>query len=588
MPLKPGIIAEPPAPPPHLLRPQSRSSRLLYAAVIALSFGYYLLLHQRSSFDYATLRSGCTRGSNQGSTRTRVPSGSNNPAYLIRATHGAAGGNAVDAAVTTTLCTGVVNMFSSGIGGGGFMTVRVPPSSPNVSSEVYAIDFRETAPALSNETMYVDNPLASRFGGELRGLEEAHRRWGILPWKQLVEPAARLAAGWIVQPELERRMTWFPDMMLNDSDWSSIFAPNGRLLRAGESIHRTNLSRTLYTIAEEGPDAFYKGPIADAFLTKVRSTEGIMTHEDMEGYTVKVSRALKGTYRGKKVYVPHAPTSGLVLLHMLNLLEHYGDFVEEGRTVLNAHRFLEAMNPDWIGDPAFHDSVEHINSIPTKAYADQVFPNVTDDRTHSPEYYNPVYDAVEDHGTSHSSVVDANGMSVSITSTVNLIFGSGVMDPVTGVILNDEMDDFSTPGIPNAFGLYPSPFNYPEPGKRPLSSTAPIIIESEDGAFYASLGGSGGSRIFPAVFQTLLNLDWGMDVSAAIEYGRMHDQLFPLIVDTDDSLPVTLLDGLRQLGHNISVADSSRVAAVIQGIVKVNGTLFAASDSRKNGIAAGY
>ena len=132
-------------------------------------------------------------------------------------------------------------------------------------------------------------------------------------------------------------------MMLNEPDWSAIFAPSGRLLREGETIRRQNLSRTLYTIAEQGPDAFYKGAIADAFLDKVRSTGGIMTREDMEGYEVKVSRALQGTYRGKKIYTPHAPTSGPVLIHMLNLMEHYEDFVEEGRTVLNAHRFLEAM-----------------------------------------------------------------------------------------------------------------------------------------------------------------------------------------------------------------------------------------------------
>lgn len=169
-------------------------------------------------------------------------------------------------------------------------------------------------------------------------------------------------------------------------------------------------------------------------------------------------------------------------------------------------------------------------------------------------------------------------MAVSLTTTVNLIFGSAVMDPVTGVILNDEMDDFSTPGTPNAFGLYPSPckydpprsdlhskhatligplfaripVNYPEPGKRPLSSTVPTIMEREDGAFFLAIGGSGGSRIFPAIFQVLLNLDWGMDVSAAIEYGRLHDQLFPTMVDVDDILPPTLLDGLREKGHNIT------------------------------------
>jgi gamma-glutamyltranspeptidase/glutathione hydrolase/leukotriene-C4 hydrolase len=168
-------------------------------------------------------------------------------------------------------------------------------------------------------------------------------------------------------------------------------------------------------------------------------------------------------------------------------------------------------------------------------------------------------------------VVDKNGMAVTLTSTINLIFGSEVLDPETGIILNDEMDDFSTPGIPNAFGLWSSPCrcslrmtqilliislpdNYPEPGKRPLSSTVPAIIEHPDGSFFAAIGGSGGSRIFGAVFQTLLNLDLGLDVSQAVEFGRLHDQLYPLILDADSIYPPDILDALRSRGHNVTGA----------------------------------
>ncbi|PIL36235.1 hypothetical protein GSI_01897 [Ganoderma sinense ZZ0214-1] len=615
--LKPGILGEPGSfklTSQQAQRP-ARRSRWLYLAFLAFSSGYLLL--ENWEWNLAVSPIFPTPRCGQGSQRTQVPSGTNNPAYLVRAAHGAvasenvlcseigvntmkAGGNAVDAIVSTTLCIGVANMFSSGIGGGGFMTVRIPPATPNATSEVFTVDFRETAPALSNRTMYVDDPLASRWGGlavgvpgELRGLEEAHRRWGSLPWKTLVKPAADLAKGWPVPTELARRLQMFSQLMLNELDWQAVFAPEGRLLREGEIIRRTNLSRTLEAIAEQGPDAFYKGPIADALIDKIRATGGILTHQDLEDYKVHVSRALEGTYRGRKIYTPHAPTSGPVLQHMLNLVEHYDDLVKDGGTVLNVHRFVEAMKfgfaaRTWIGDPAFHNNVSHIHEIPTKEYSDEIFSGITDETTHTPEYYNPVYDVVVDHGTSHSSVVDKNGMAVSLTTTVNLIFGSAVMDPVTGVILNDEMDDFSTPGTPNEFGLYPSPFNYPEPGKRPLSSTVPTIMEYEDGAFFLAIGGSGGSRIFPAIFQVLLNLDWGMDVSAAIEYGRLHDQLFPTMVDADDILPPTLLDGLRAKGHNITVSDTGRVASVIQAVVSQDSTLYAASDSRKNGIAAGY
>ncbi|OSD06711.1 gamma-glutamyltranspeptidase [Trametes coccinea BRFM310] len=610
--LKAGIIADPPLGSREQRTQPWRhwsSRNLLYASLVWTwaAYNLYSCLRLGGYWDSSILES----------NRTRVPSATRNPAYLIRATHGAVasenelcsnmgisvlkdGGNAVDAAISTTLCIGVVNMFSSGIGGGGFMTVRVPPSNASASSKVYAIDFRETAPALSNKTMYVEDPLSARWGGlavgvpgELRGLEEAHRRWGKLPWKRLVDPAAQLAAGWKVQNELARRIEMFAPLMLNHPDWKPIFAPEGRLLQPGETIRRTNLSRTLATIAEEGADAFYKGPIADAIVQKIKETGGILTHQDLEDYRVIVKRALQGTYRGRKIYTPHAPTSGPVLIHMLNLMEHYNDLIEEGRTTLNVHRLIEAMKFGFaartrIGDPAYHDQVERIHEIPTKEYAAEVVVNITDAATHPPEYYHPIYDVVEDHGTSHSVILDNDGMAVSVTSTVNLVFGSAVLDPVTGVILNDEMDDFSTPGMPNAFGLYPSPYNYPGPGKRPLSSTTPVILEHEDGSFFMALGGSGGSRIFPAVFQTILNVDWGMDVSGAIESGRLHDQLFPMMVDADDILPASLLDGLREKGHNITVSDTNRVAAVIQAIVKPNATIYAASDSRKNGIAAGY
>lgn len=540
-----------------------------------------------------------------------------NPAYLIIAEHGAVasenkrcsdvgvevmkdGGNAVDAAIGAAFCIGVVNMFSSGIGGGGFMTVRIPPRAPNTSSEVYVVDFRETAPAFSNTTMFSGNPLSAKYGGlsvavpgEIRGFEEAHRRWGSLPWNRLIQPSVDLAKQWTVDAELARRIQTYSRPMLEKDDWRTIFAPNGKPLVEGQTIRRVNYARTLSILASDGPDAFYKGPIADALVRKIQETGGIMTHADLEDYAVKVERALLGTYRDKKVYTSKAPTSGPVLLHMLNLIERF-DLAREGRTGLNVHRTVEAQKFGFaartrIGDPAFalNNSIL-VAEMPTKEFADLIAVNLTDDRTHSVEYYNPEFDIVTDHGTSHTSAIDNQGMAVSLTTTVNLVFGSLVLDPETGIILNDEMDDFSTPGFPNKFGLWPSPYNYPEPGKRPLSSIAPTIMEHADGSFYLAVGGSGGSRIFPSIFQVVLNLDWGLDVSEAIEYGRVHDQLLPAEVEVDDTLPNDLVGFLRDRGHNVTVKPISRVAAVVQAVLQEDGVIFAASDSRKNGIAAGY
>lgn len=505
------------------------------------------------------------------------------------------GGTAVDAAISSTLCTGVVNMFSSGIGGGGFMLVRLPLKSKN-SSEAWTIDFRETAPRLANATMFVADPQLARYGGlavgvpgELRGLEEAHRRWGKLPWKRLVQPSIELADGWEVDAELGRRIPWFKDLMLNNPDWSAVFAPNGVFLKEGEMIRRRNLAQTLRIIADHGADAFYKGPIAEAIVNKANSTGGILSLADLENYSVKVQRAIEGSYNGRRIMTTDAPTSGPVLLHMLNLLEHFDLTFRDG---LNTHRMIEALKFGFaartrISDPDFYTS-DKMGKIATKSFAAEIIANVTDDETHLPDYYQPEYDVKHDHGTSHTSVVDSDGMAVAITSTVNLIFGSQVLDPVTGVILNDEMDDFSTPGVPNAFGLWPSPYNYPQAGKRPLSSIAPTVIENPDGTLHLVIGGAGGSRIFSAILQVILNLDWGLDVSQAIEYGRLHNQLYPLMTDADNNYPPVLLRDLRARGHNITVADIHRVAAVVQGITREGAYLYAASDSRKNGFAAGY
>ncbi|KAF8629660.1 hypothetical protein AX17_005599 [Amanita inopinata Kibby_2008] len=554
----------------------------------------------------------CIESKERGITTRTPPRLTRNRAYLVKARHGAVasenkrcsvmgvdvlknGGNAVDAAISTALCIGVVNMFSSGIGGGGFMTVRLPPHTGS-KSEAWTVDFREVAPQMANSTMFVADPQSAVLGGlaigipgELRGFEEAHRRWGRLPWKRLVEPSIRLAEGWEVDRELGKRIPLFVDLMLNNSDWSAIFAPNGILLKEGQIIKRTNLSQTLATIAEEGADAFYKGPIANSIIRKVQSAGGIISHSDLERYNVKVEQALEGTYNGQRIMTTHAPTSGPVLLHMLNLLENFNFTVHDG---LNTHRMVEAMKFGFaartkICDPKF-DMSDNISKIAAKEYAAKVVVNMTDDTTHTPDYYKPEYDIIHDHGTSHTSVLDCDGMAVSLTSTINLVFGSHVLDPGTGIILNNEMDDFSIPGTPNAFGLWPSPYNYPEPGKRPLSSTAPTVVESKDGSLHLVIGGSGGSRIFGSIFQVMLNLDWGLDVSNAIEYGRLHDQLYPQILEADNIYPMDLLNDLRVKGHNVTVVDVDRIAAVIQAIVQQNGTIYAASDSRKNGVAAGY
>jgi gamma-glutamyltranspeptidase/glutathione hydrolase/leukotriene-C4 hydrolase len=318
---------------------------------------------------------------------------------------------------------------------------------------------------------------------------------------------------------------------------------------------------------------------------------------------VIVAPALEGTFAGRRVLTSGAPTSGPVLLHMLKLADRLGlvderSATDEGERVhllIECMKCMSRMFPHFayvharavgfaartrICDPAYTKDRARITEIPTEEYADAIFANITRDRTHPGAYYNPSYAAAPDHGTSHVSAYSAlDGTAASVTSTVNLLFGAQVLDAVTGIILNDEMDDFSTPGTPNAFGLWPSPWNFPAPGKRPLSSIAPAIVERPGGGgVELVLGGSGGSRIFGAVFNTIMGLASGAraDVREAVEAPRAHDQLFPPFVDVDDSFAGGVLSALRARGHNVSVSDRNGIKAVVNAVHVRDGVVYGA------------
>ncbi|KAF9970083.1 hypothetical protein BGZ65_011406, partial [Modicella reniformis] len=398
-------------------------------------------------------------------------------------------------------------MFSAGIGGGGFMTIRLP----NGTTEV--IDFRETAPSGAHRDMYVKEPILAQKGGlsvgvpgEIRGLQLAHTRYGKLSWERLFAPSVQLARdGWAIGPELAKRLQVYKQMMETEPDWSMVFAPAGTVLGEGDWIKRTTFADTLETIAKEGADAFYTGTIAQDMVDYIQANGGIMTMEDLESYKAIIKEPVVGYYQGRKVYTTPAPTSGPILISLLNILERYNLGRLKENADVETHRLVEAMKFGYaqrteLGDPDFTDLKEKIQNIMSKDTAGLIRANISDKHTYSVEHYNPHWAPIDNHGTTHLSTVDNASMAVALTSTVNLIFGSKLMDPKTGIILNDEMDDFSIPGTPNSFGLYPSPFNYPEPGKRPLSSCVPTIVE-RDGAFELALGGSGGSRILTAVLQ---------------------------------------------------------------------------------------
>ncbi|RIA86081.1 gamma-glutamyltranspeptidase [Glomus cerebriforme] len=505
------------------------------------------------------------------------------------------GGSAVDAAIATELCIGTINAFSAGIGGGGFMIIR----DSNGTAEV--IDFRETAPAAANKTMFKDNPELARVGGlaiavpgEIRGMEIAHQKYGRLPWKRLFEPSIKLSRdGFKIPVELSKRLNRYKNRILETPNLASIYAPDGKLLGEGDLLKRTNFSKTLELLSEKGSEVFYKGSIAKSIIKTIQATGGFMTLEDLSSFEPVVSEPIYGYYHGRKIMTLNAPSGGPVLLSMLNILEGF-QLSREGLNGLNSHRIIEALKYGFalrteMGDPPFIDNSERIEQILTKDYASIIRNNISDSITFEPLYYNPKYDMPEDHGTTHISTVDKDNQAVALTSTINLIWGSRVMDSETGIILNDQMDDFSIPGVPNSFGLFPSPYNFIEPRKKPLSSCTPIIVEY-NGEFEMALGGSGGSRILSSMLQVLLNVyDFEKDLLTSIDAPRVHHQLIPNEVLIETGYSEQLINELKEKNHSISMVEYGLGISTIQAVMKLpNGLINAASDYRKHGIAAGY
>ncbi|KAF2814409.1 gamma-glutamyltranspeptidase [Mytilinidion resinicola] len=454
------------------------------------------------------------------------------------------GGNAADAMIATEFCVGVIGLESTGLSGGGFMVIR----APNGTYE--AIDFRETAPAAAFEDMYVNDEEASLTGGlasgvpgELRGLQHLYERYGYLPWADLVEPSIRIARdGFIADESLVEVFEGVdnPEFLTEDPAWAVDFAPNGTLLGLGDTLTRKRLAAVLERVAKEGPDVFYEGDIAEATIRALRATNGTMTLDDLKNYHVIEREPMSITYRNFKITSMGAPSGGAVVLSVL-------------KTVEGTHRLDEAIRFAFgarteLGDPAFMSNT-----------------TTFDEKLISPEYhtlpvsaYNPSgFESIETPGTSHVVTADASGLSVSLTSTINLWLGSTVMVPETGIIMNNEMNDFSIPGVSNAFGYIPSPANFVRPEKRPLSSMAPVIVEFlSNNTLYYALGGAGGSHIITAVIQGLWNvLDRRMDLYTALDIPRFHDQLIPNNLELNYRYNNATAAFLRGLGHNITCAE---------------------------------
>jgi len=535
----------------------------------------------------------------------------------------AAGGNAVDAAVGAALALAVVEPYGSGLGGGGFLV-----TFSQSTGAVRALDCRETAPAAASRDMYLvagaadlelsqSGPLSVAVPGLVRGLWLLHQEEGRLTWDRLVQPAVTLARdGFAVSAMLRERIEYHRDRF-NEAA-RAIFLPSGEVPALGDMLVQTDLAVTLAAIAQEGPDALYTGPVAAAMVATLRAGGGLLTLSDLADYHPCWREPIQGTYRGLAIYSMPPPSSGGVhLLQMLNILAgddlvnpfrlEYGQIPlvdETGRTtppclrvyddaaychlLAEAMKFAYADRSRWLGDPDFFPVP--VARLTSPAYADSLRGCVQPDSILPWQSVGGIrIEPVEGSQTTHLSVVDGEGNAVGATLTINLNFGSGWVATGTGVLLNDEMDDFvAAPGVPNAFGLVGAEANAIAAGKRPLSSMTPTIVLN-DGRIFMVTGSPGGSRIITSVLQTILNVvDHDLDVAEAVAAPRIHHQWQPPVLYYEPfGLSRACAHGLTTRGHTLVLKEAmGNVQAIV--VEQNSGVRYGAGDPRGMGQAAGY
>lgn len=524
------------------------------------------------------------------------------------------GGSAADAAVQVCLCLGSLSPQSAGIGGGSFATVRFPNGSTLV------IDSRETAPLKAHKHMFDNNPLKSKiFGlasgvpGELAGLETLWKLGGKLSWSELVLPVADLnEKGFLrsdvfshmenmYRDELSQAKTTIFDEIIASSDWCWLFTNHalckGQSTSTANWIKRPQLAKTLRKIAYGGADVFYNGEIAQNLVDITTSTGGILTMDDFANYKVIVRETISTTFLNKTLFTAPEPASGPALVMGLNAMEQLLLESEDPRDLdedpLFVHRAVEVMK--WmaaarseLGDPDFIDNPK-ISKILSADWASSVVRNVSDKRS-LPSWrdYHPSFEMNSPKGTSHFSVLDKDGMAVSMTTTVNLPFGNGVCDPVTGVVMNSEMDDFSVPKQKNSFELAPSVYNFVEPGKRPLSSSVPSIFVDSEGNVELVIGAAGGSRILTAVFYAILRKEaLNLEPLEVVAFPRLHHQLIPEQLMFESGHSKELINSLAGKGHEVEERIPMSALNLIhrdaEGMFHAIGDFY-----RKRGLGAAY
>jgi gamma-glutamyltranspeptidase / glutathione hydrolase len=478
------------------------------------------------------------------------------------------GGNAVDAAVATGFALAVSYPRAGNIGGGGFMVIHSAERGQDV-----AIDYRETAPSAMTRDIFLgpdgkpdpvksrDSALGIGVPGTVAGLAMALEKFGSgnFTLGQIMQPAIELARdGFVVADDTADTLS---DMYRRMARWpgsaKSFSKADGTPLRDGDRLIQSDLAATLAAIAEQGPRGFYEGPIAEKLVKTIGEAGGIMTTDDLKSYQAVIRSPVRGTYRGYDIVSMPLPSSGgTVLVEILNILEGFPMADMKQGSPASLHVMIEAMKrayadrARYLGDPAFVDAPT--NMLLAKDYAAKQRASIDPARATPSADASPTALRREGANTTHYSVVDSRGNAVSNTYTLNFPYGVGLVAEGTGVLLNNELDDFTAaPGASNAFGLVGFEANLPGPGKRPLSSMSPTIV-LKDGKPVLVTGSPGGSRIISAVTQVIVNaIDYKMDIAAAVASPRMHHQWLPEDVRFERGFPEDVLADLKAKGHKV-------------------------------------